>query len=104
MVRPYKLLLLTIMLDFILYILLGALAGFIAGKLTKGSGFGFWINIVVGIVGGWLGGFLCGLLGLWATSLVGKLIVSVIGACVLLWILSLINGGRAQSSRPRKRK
>lgn len=91
-------------MDFILYILLGALAGYITGKLTKGSGFGFWINIVVGIVGGWLGGFVCGLLGIWASSLIGKLLVAVAGACLLLWLLSLINGKKSNTRRPHKRR
>jgi len=86
-------------MDFILYILLGALAGYIAGKLTKGSGFGFWINIVVGIIGGWLGGFLFGLLGFASTGILGSLIVSVVGACVLLWLLSLINNSKAGKSK-----
>ncbi len=88
-------------MSFILYILLGALAGFIAGKLTKGSGFGFWINILVGIVGGWLGGFLFGLLGFASSGIVGSLIVSVVGACVLLWLLSLINGKAKKSKKSR---
>lgn len=90
-------------MDFILYILLGALAGFIAGKLTKGSGFGFWINIVVGIVGGWLGGFVFGLLGITGSGIIGNLIVSVLGAILLLWLLSLINGNTSTKNRRKRR-
>lgn len=94
------------MLDFILYILLGALAGFIAGKLTKGRGFGFWVNIIVGIIGGWLGGFLFGLIGLSSNNIIGGLIVSVIGAVVLLWLVSLIAGKTNSGSgkAPRRRR
>lgn len=69
-------------------IILGAVAGWFAGFITKGGGFGLIINIIVGIVGGVLGGWIFGLVGLVQTGLVGQLICSVIGALVLLWIIS----------------
>lgn len=65
----------------IISIALGALAGWIAGKIMKDEG-SLLRNIVVGIVGGWLGGFLFGLIGL-GLGFIG----SVIGACLLLWVI-----------------
>jgi uncharacterized membrane protein YeaQ/YmgE (transglycosylase-associated protein family) len=56
----------------------------------KGAGFGFLVNLLVGIVGGFLGGNLLAWLGInWGTTFVGYLVTSVIGACLLLWIVSL---------------
>jgi uncharacterized membrane protein YeaQ/YmgE (transglycosylase-associated protein family) len=77
------------MLSFIWYILIGAVAGWIAGNLSKGGGFGFWVNLLVGIIGGVLGGWIFGLFGLSTTSIIGNLITAVVGAVVLLWIISL---------------
>jgi uncharacterized membrane protein YeaQ/YmgE (transglycosylase-associated protein family) len=68
-------------------LLIGALVGFLAGKIMKGSGFGALGNIVVGSI---LGGFVFGLLGIYSGSLIGSLIMSVIGACLLLWIVGMI--------------
>lgn len=74
----------------VITILIGALCGWIASKLLKGKGFGFWINCLIGIVGSWLGGWIFKTLGITLVSgLVGDIIVSVIGAVVLLWIISL---------------
>lgn len=73
----------------ILSILIGVLAGFLAGKFMKGGGFGFWINLLVGVVGGFLGGSILGWLGIHWGGLVGSLVTAVIGAVILLWILSL---------------
>ncbi|MDL2208835.1 GlsB/YeaQ/YmgE family stress response membrane protein [Parabacteroides sp. OttesenSCG-928-O15] len=72
-------------------IIIGILAGAIAGWLMKGSGFGIIINLIVGLVGSVLGGWIYGLLGFSTTSVLGTLLMSVIGAVVLLWIVSFIS-------------
>ena len=71
-------------------ILLGILAGFIASKLVSGSGRGLLMNLVVGIVGSVLGGFIFSLLGLSAENLIGRLVMAVIGAVVLLLLVRAI--------------
>ncbi len=80
------------------WIVVGLIAGWLAGEVMRGSGFGLLGNIIVGIVGALLGGFL-------ATALLnipdpltginlGSVIVSFIGAVVLLAILRLLRGAR----------
>ena len=76
--------------DIITFILIGAIAGWIAGLITKGSGFGVLGNILVGIIGAFLGGFCFGILGIAAYGLIGRLIFAVLGALLLLWLLSFI--------------
>ena len=71
-------------------VLLGTLAGFIAGKLVSGSGMGVLMDLVVGIVGSVLGGFIFGLLGLGADNLLGRLVMAVVGAVVLLLLVRAI--------------
>lgn len=74
------------------YIIIGGIAGWVAGKIVKGSGSGILLNIVIGIIGGFIGGLLLGWLGIdvehghrWFTFF-----VSVLGASLLLWIVSLV--------------
>ncbi len=70
-------------------IILGGLAGFLASQLMKGHGSGILVNILVGILGGFLGGWLFSLLGITTTGgIVGELVVSTVGAVVLLWLVS----------------
>jgi len=73
----------------IIFLLIGAVAGWLAGKLMKGGGFGLIVNIIVGIIGGFIGGWLMSLVGIEKGGLVWEIITSVIGACVLLFIISL---------------
>ncbi|MBS5978641.1 MAG: GlsB/YeaQ/YmgE family stress response membrane protein [Dysgonomonas mossii] len=76
-------------MGFIWSIIIGIAAGFIAGKIMKGSGFGLILNLIVGIVGGLLGGWIFTLLGLDVNGILGNLVMSTIGAIVLLRIISL---------------
>lgn len=70
-------------------IVIGILAGWIAEQLM-GRKHGLLTNLVVGLVGSILGAFLAGILGLGASGWWGSLIVSTIGAVVLLAIVGLI--------------
>lgn len=76
-------------MGFIWSIIIGIIAGFAAGKIFKGEGFGLIVNLIVGIIGGVLGGWLFILLGISANGIVGNLVMSTVGALVLLWIVSL---------------
>ena len=80
-------------------LLIGALAGWIAEQLTK-SNHGLLTNIVVGIVGAYIGGFLANALGLRLGEMFqgwfwGNLLVSVVGAVLLLTVWRMLRRGRA---------
>ena len=77
-------------MNLILFLIIGGLAGFIAGKIMRGGGFGVLGNIVVGIVGALIGGTLFRMVGLPPIGTLGSLISAVVGACVLLYIVSLV--------------
>ena len=75
------------------WIVLGLIAGFIASKIVEGSGQGFFLNMALGIVGAVVGGFLYSLVlgGEGVTGVnIGSIIVSIIGAIVVLWIYNAI--------------
>jgi len=76
-------------MEFLLWLLIGALAGFLAGRVMRGGGFGLLINILVGIAGGWLGGSVLGWFNIVFFGHIGYLITAFLGACLLLWIISL---------------
>ena len=71
------------------YLLIGLVAGWLANLIVRGSGSGLIVNLIVGIIGGFLGGWLVGLMGRIPTGTFGTLIASVVGAIVLLLIVSL---------------
>ena len=75
-------------------LVIGILAGWIAEQIM-GREHGMITNLVVGIVGAFLGAFIanavgCGFAGFW-----GSLIVSTVGAIVLLAIVGMFRGRRA---------
>ena len=88
------------MINFIVWLILGGIIGWLASKVMRTDAQqGIFLNIVVGIIGAMLGGFLISpLLGV-ATinqndfSLAG-LLVSFLGAIILLAIVNLVRRGR----------
>jgi uncharacterized membrane protein YeaQ/YmgE (transglycosylase-associated protein family) len=71
------------------WIILGLIAGFIASKIVNRTGSGMVLDIVLGMVGAIVGGFIfSGLFGMRGVTGVNiwSIIVSVIGAIIVLWI------------------
>ena len=64
------------------------LAGYLASRLMKdGKPHGWLVNIILGLVGGFAGSLLFSLLGLGSKGIVGDIIVSTVGACVVLFLV-----------------
>jgi len=87
-------------MNFILWLIFGALVGWLASIVMRTDGQqGAILNIVVGIVGAFLGGFIFSALGIGGTTInnsdfsLSSLIVSFIGAVVLLAIVNMFRRG-----------
>ncbi|MBQ1253392.1 MAG: GlsB/YeaQ/YmgE family stress response membrane protein [Alistipes sp.] len=76
------------------YLLIGLAAGWIANLIVNGSGSGLVINLIVGVIGGFLGGWIVEALGWLPVGTFGTFLTSVIGAVVLLLLVSLITRPR----------
>lgn len=88
------------MINFILWLLFGALVGWLASLVMRTDAQqGALLNIVVGIVGAFLGGLLFSMLGIGGSNInsgdfsLSALLVSFIGAVVLLGIVNLFRRG-----------
>ena len=75
------------------FLIVGLLAGWIAEKIMRRDQ-GLLTNLIVGVIGAYLGAFLVSLFtdGAAATGFWSALIVSIIGAVVLLAIVNLVRG------------
>ena len=76
----------------IAWLVLGALSSWFANKLMKNSSTGLIDNVITGIIGSFIGGFVFNFFG--AQTITGlnlhSIFVSVVGACILLWIINKI--------------
>ena len=89
-------------MNFIIWLVVGGLIGWVASMIMKTDGQqGMLLNVVVGIVGAMLGGWLispmvgAGTVNQGDFSL-GGLIVSLIGAIILLAIVNLFRRGKVR--------
>ena len=78
------------------WIILGIIAGFIASKIVEGAGQGVLIDVALGIVGAVAGGWLFRTFGEpGVTGLnIWSILVSIIGAVVVLAFYHMITGRR----------
>jgi uncharacterized membrane protein YeaQ/YmgE (transglycosylase-associated protein family) len=89
-------------MGWILIIIVGGILGWLASKVMRTDAQqGILLNIVVGIVGAALAGFLLSpLLGIptinSANFSIGALLISFLGALILLAIVNLVRRGRAR--------
>ncbi|MEP6502557.1 MAG: GlsB/YeaQ/YmgE family stress response membrane protein [Betaproteobacteria bacterium] len=89
-------------MNFIVWLIVGGLIGWVASKIMRTDAQqGIFLNIVVGIVGAFLGGWLIapmigsGTINQNDFSAIG-LVVSLVGAVILLAIVNLVFRGRAR--------
>ena len=89
-------------MNFIIWLIIGGLIGWVASIVMKTDGQqGLLLNIVVGIVGAFLGGWLISpLVGVGTINQdnfsIGGLVVSFLGAVILLAIVNLVRRGSAR--------
>jgi uncharacterized membrane protein YeaQ/YmgE (transglycosylase-associated protein family) len=85
----------------ILWLIVGGIVGWLASMIMKTDGQqGIILNVVVGIVGAFIGGWLISpLVGMGTINSgisIGSIVVSLIGAIILLAIINLFRRGRAR--------
>ena len=66
-------------------VLVGALAGYVAGRFM-GTETSVGRNIVLGILGSFVGEAVFGLFGIHATGSFTSFVISVVGACICIWV------------------
>ena len=81
-------------------IIIGLLAGWIAQQLVSGGSGGLVTNLVVGLIGALIGPVVLGALGIWQGSgFLPSLVVSTIGAIVLLFIVRALRRASPRGAR-----
>ena len=99
-------------LGVILDIIIGGIAGWLAGNIMGTPApdslifinIANWItdkitpiksqtiaNVVLGVLGGFVGGIIFGILGLHSSNIVGGFVISVVGACLLIFLYNKLN-------------
>jgi uncharacterized membrane protein YeaQ/YmgE (transglycosylase-associated protein family) len=78
-------------MDILITLLIGAIVGWLASIVMKTNAqMGIIANIIVGIIGAWLGMWLAPKLGFVPTDGLGRWLVAIGGAIVLILILKLL--------------
>ncbi len=90
------------MINFIVWLVIGGVIGWVASLIMRTDGQqGIFLNVIVGIIGAALGGwFISPLVGVGTINQgafsLGALVVSLLGAIVLLAIVNLVRRGSAR--------
>ena len=74
-------------------IIIGGLAGWLAERFMK-SDTGMLMNIILGIIGAAIASAILSVFGIVLGGWIGYLILGFIGACLLIWIVRMVRGGR----------
>jgi uncharacterized membrane protein YeaQ/YmgE (transglycosylase-associated protein family) len=78
-------------MHWIITLVIGGIVGWLASIVMKTNAQMGWIaNVVIGVLGSLLGYWLAGLVGVVATNVALRFVIAVLGAALLIYILSLL--------------
>jgi uncharacterized membrane protein YeaQ/YmgE (transglycosylase-associated protein family) len=79
----------------IVWLIVGLISGWLAGSVMRGGGFGIIGDIVVGLIGAVIGGFVVGFFVQGTAGFWGSILVSFIGACLLIALVRALSPTRS---------
>lgn len=83
------------MLNWLIKIVLWTAAGYLGSRIMKdGTPNGFLGNMILGWIGGLIGNGIFNLIGVGHENRVLEILASVVGACLVIWIVRKFNLGR----------
>ena len=81
--------------QWIIRIALWTLAGYLGSRIMKDGTPNGWLgNVILGWIGGLIGNFAFRLIGLGSRGIAGEILVSVVGSCLVIWLVRKFNLGR----------
>jgi uncharacterized membrane protein YeaQ/YmgE (transglycosylase-associated protein family) len=78
----------------IVWLIVGLISGWLAGSVMRGGGFGIIGDIVMGLIGAVIGGFIVGYFVEGTAGFWGSILVSFIGACLLIALVRTLSPTR----------
>lgn len=76
-------------MSILISIIIGAISGWLASVIMSSKS-GLIRNIILGIFGGFLGSFIFDKLGIAFAGYLGTILVSVVGACIIILVVDKI--------------
>lgn len=70
----------------IVTLIIGACSGWLAGKVMHHEA-KLTENIILGLIGSVVGGAVAGLIGIYASSWIGSILISALGACLCIYLV-----------------
>ncbi len=74
----------------IAWLVVGLISGWLAGLFMRGGGYGIIWDIILGLIGAFVGGLICSLFVSGTPGFWGSILVSFIGACILIGIVRAV--------------
>jgi uncharacterized membrane protein YeaQ/YmgE (transglycosylase-associated protein family) len=73
------------LVSLIISFLIGGISGYIASTLMRVNNSSIGLNIILGFAGSFVGNALIQVLGFAAYGFFARILVSVVGACIVIW-------------------
>jgi uncharacterized membrane protein YeaQ/YmgE (transglycosylase-associated protein family) len=80
--------------NILILLLVGFLAGVVANAIMGRRSNSALMDIILGVAGAFVGGWLLSLVGIYTFGFIGTLISAIIGAVVLIWLVSFLTGNK----------